>query len=71
MWGTITLFVATAIFYIGFFALIYYWRVTRANFVVVPIIFTFEFFLIGFLIVSIISLVLQYLPEVLNLIVNS
>ena len=67
-WGTIILFLVTAIFYIVFFSLIYYWRETRANFVVVPLIFTFEFFLVAFLVVSIISLILTYIPEILNLI---
>ena len=64
--GINILFIATLIFYIVFFSLVYYWHEKKTTFVVVPLIFTFEFFLIGFLIVSIISILLEYLPQVLN-----
>ncbi len=67
LWGTIILFVATVIFYIVFFSLIYYWRETKVSPLVVPLIFTFEFFLTGFLVVSIVSLILQYLPKIIEL----
>ena len=66
-WGTIILFGTTAIFYIVFFSLIYYWRENRTTFIVVPFIFTFEFFLIAFLVISIVCLILKYAPEVLKL----
>ncbi len=58
----IALCIATAVYYIVFFSLIYYWHLKKTSFVVVPVIFTFEFFLIGFLIISIASLAVQYIP---------
>lgn len=60
------LFGLTALFYIVFFSLLYYWHEKNATFVVVPIIFTFEFFAIGFLVISIVSLAIQYLPSFLK-----
>lgn len=60
--GLYILFGLTALFYLVFFGLVYYWHEKKATYVVVPIIFTFEFFIIGFLIVSIVSLAIQYLP---------
>ena len=66
-WGTIILFIATVFFYIICVSLIYYWHETRATYVVVPLLYTFEFFIIGFFIISIGSIVLQYLPEILTL----
>ncbi|MBI3631598.1 MAG: hypothetical protein HY219_01900 [Candidatus Staskawiczbacteria bacterium] len=64
--GINILFAATLIFYIVFFSLVYYWHEKRATFIVVPIIYTFEFFLAGFLVVSIISILLDNLPQILN-----
>lgn len=64
LWGTIILFIATAIFYIGFFSLVYYWHEKKITLVVMPLLFTFEFFLIGFLVVAIASLVLQSIPQI-------
>ena len=64
--GLIVLFVMTAIFYIVIFSFIYYWHLKKLTFVVVPIIFTFEFFLTGFVIVSIVSIILDYLPMLLG-----
>jgi hypothetical protein len=58
----------TAIYYVVFFALLYYWHEKKATFVVVPIIFTFYFFSIGFLVISIASLAIQYLPNFLDLV---
>ncbi len=60
----------TAIYYIVFFSLLYYWHEKKATFVVVPIIFTFYFFAIGFLVVAIASLAIQYLPNFLNLVIK-
>ena len=58
----VILFIATAIFYVVFFSLIYYWHLKKTSYVVVPFIFTFEFFIIGFLIVAIITIVVKYFP---------
>jgi len=66
-WGTIILFIATAIFYIVFFSLVYYWHEKKTTFVIVPLLYTFEFFAIGFFIVSLVSLLMQYLPDILKL----
>jgi hypothetical protein len=62
----IVLFIATAVFYVIFFSFIYYWHLKKTSFVVVPVIFTFEFFLTGFLIVVIVSLAVNYLPYLIN-----
>ena len=64
--GINILFIATLIFYIVFFSLVYYWHEKKTTFVVVPLIFTFEFFLIGFLIVSIVLILIEYLPQILR-----
>jgi len=60
--GIVVLFVMTAIFYIVTFSFIFYWHLKKVTFVVVPMIFTFEFFISGFLVVSIVSIILNYLP---------
>lgn len=62
----ILLFVVTAIYYIVFFSLTYYWHENKTTFIVVPLIYTFEFFVAGFLVISIISIVFNYFPELLN-----
>lgn len=63
-WGTIILFLATLIFYIVFFSLIYYWHLKKITYVVVPLIFTFEFFLTAFLVVALVLIVLNYAPVI-------
>jgi len=63
----IALFIATGIYYIVFFALSYYWHEKKTSYVIVPLIYTFEFFAIGFFIVAIVSIVIQYLPIILKL----
>ena len=60
----IFLLIATAIFYVVLFSFIYYWHLVKASYVIVPLIFTFEFFATGFLIICIISVILNYLPEI-------
>jgi len=65
--GLLVLFAMTAVFYIVFFSFIYYWSFKKLTFVVVPIIFTFEYFTIGLLVVAIVSLILNYLPQILIL----
>jgi hypothetical protein len=63
----IILFIATAIFYIVFFSFIYYWHLKKISYVVVPAIFTFQFFVVGFLIVVILALAINYLPLLFKL----
>jgi hypothetical protein len=60
--GLTVLFVVSAIFYAVFFTFIYYWHLRKITFVVVPLIFAFEFFAIGFFIVAIVSIILDYVP---------
>jgi len=64
--GIITLLATTAVFYIVLFSFIFYWHLKKITYVVVPAIFTFEFFSIGFLIVVIVTLILQYVPEIIK-----
>ena len=64
--GLIVLFVMSAVFYIVLFSFIYYWHLVKVTFFVVPLIFAFEFFAIGFLVVSIASIVLTYVPELIT-----
>lgn len=63
----IILFIATAIFYIVFFSFIYYWHLKKISYVIVPAIFTFQFFVVGFLIVVILALAINYLPLLFKL----
>lgn len=58
----IILFIATAIFYIVFFSFVYYWHLKKISYVIVPAIFTFNFFVVGFLIVIILALAINYIP---------
>jgi len=64
--GIVVLFVATAIFYIVLFSFIYYWHLTKITYVVVPVFFTFEFFITGFFIVSIVAIILNYVPVIVK-----
>ena len=63
-WGLIALFIATAIFYIVFALIINYWHERRPTLVVVPVLFTFEFFLVAFIVVCLVFLFFQYLPDI-------
>ena len=60
--GLIVLFIVTAIFYIVFFSFIFYWHLTKVTFIVLPVIFAFEFFVMGFFSVSIVAIIINYLP---------
>ena len=64
--GLITLLAVTAVFYVVFFSFIYYWHLKMVTYVVLPVIFAFEFFIVGFLVVCIISLIINYLPVILR-----
>ncbi len=65
--GIIVLFVMTAIFYIVLFSLIFYWHLKKISFVVVPAFFTFEFLITGFFVVAIVSIIINYLPEIIRI----
>ena len=62
--GLIVLCAMAVIFYVVLFSFIFYWHLKRVSYVIVPAIFTFEFFAIGFLVVSLVSIILNYLPMV-------
>ena len=64
--GLTTLFASTAVFYIVLFSFIFYWHLKKISFVVVPVIFTFEFFIICFFIVSIVTIILQFVPDLIR-----
>jgi len=64
--GLIVLFVMTAIFYIVLFSFIFYWNLRKISFVVVPMIFTFDFLILGFFVISIVSIILNYLPQLVG-----
>ena len=67
-WGIVTLFAATLIFYIVFLSLIYYWHLKSVTYVVVPLIFTFEFFLAAFLVITLVVLAIHYVPVIWEII---
>lgn len=69
-WGTIILFAVTLIFYGVFFSLIYYWHQKKITYVVVPLIFTFEFFLVAFLVIGLGLILLNYFPDIIGLFVS-
>ena len=62
----ITLFVMTAIFYIVIFSFIYYWHLKKITFIVLPLVFAFEFFVMGFFTISIVTIIIKYLPELIR-----
>lgn len=65
--GLIVLFLMAAIFYVVFFSFIYYWHLKKITYVVIPMVFAFEFLVIGFLVVALVSIILQYVPELIKL----
>ena len=65
--GLIVLFAMSVIFYIVSFTFIYYWHLVKISVVVVPALWTFEFFSVGFLIVALVSILINYLPILVRL----
>lgn len=57
--GIKILFILTVIFYAIFFGFIFFWSEAKRTFLIVPLLYTFEFFLAGFMIVVIISLLID------------
>lgn len=64
--GIVTLLIVTAVFYIVFFGFIFYWHLNWKSYIVVPVIFTFEVFLRGFIITTAISLFFYWAPFIIN-----
>ena len=69
--GSIVLFVATMAFYMAFFFLIRYWHEHQTTLVVVPLLHAFEFFIVGFLVIALIALLLQFMPDLITLLGTS
>jgi len=65
-WGTVLLFVSSAIFYAVWFYFLSYWHEKKTTFVIVPLLFTFDFFLVAFLIITLAVMLLQYLPTIMS-----
>jgi len=59
--GVKILFALTILFYIFFLVSIYSWSETKTTFLVVPFIYTFQFFIIGFLMVVVFAIGLDFL----------
>jgi len=64
--GLIVLFVMAAIFYIVVFSFFYYWHLKKVNYIIVPAVFTFEFIAMGFLVISAVSIILNFIPVLVN-----
>jgi hypothetical protein len=64
--GLIVLFVMTAISYTVLFSFIFYWHLKKISYVVVPMVFAFEFLIMGFFVVSIVSIIFNYLPVLIR-----
>ena len=70
-WLSIALLVSTLIYYAIFAGFIYYWHEKKTTVLIVPLLFTFEFFLIGFLVICLASLAITYAPNIYQLILDS
>ena len=64
--GVVTLLFFTIVFYGVFFGFVFYWHLKKITFVIVPILFTFEFFWRGVVIVVLVSVAFKYLPPLIN-----
>lgn len=64
--GLVVLGVMSAIFFIVIFSFIFYWHLRKLSFIILPLVFTFEFFVMGFFVVSLVSIILNYLPQVIR-----
>jgi hypothetical protein len=65
--GFITLLIFSAICYVVLFSFIYYWHLNWKSYIIVPVIFTFEIFLKGFIALAIISIIFYYAPYLINI----
>ena len=65
--GLTVLFIGAAIFYIVLFSFIYYLHLKKVSYAVVPAIFAFEFFAMGFFIIALVSIIVDYLPVLIKL----
>lgn len=64
----IALMIASLIFYIVWFSLFYYWHEKAETYLIVPALFTFEFFATGFLLISLLSIIVAYFFNLTSLV---
>jgi hypothetical protein len=57
------LLVMTVLYYAVFFGFVYYWHEKVLTYILAPVVYTFEFFAIGFLVVIAASILLEYVPQ--------
>jgi len=55
----------TIIYYAVFFGFVYYWHEKVQTYIIVPLIYAFEFFIIGFLVIIAASILLEYVPQLM------
>gem|GEM_PF-2525181 len=65
-WASLILVILTVLFAIVFSSLAYYWHEKRQSVMVVPLLYTFEFFITAFFILFLLAFLLQYLPNILQ-----
>jgi len=55
----------TIIYFLVFFILVYYWHEAKSSYIFVPLIYAFKFFAIGFFVVILFSLIMEFVPQLL------
>lgn len=63
---TLLLILATLIFYAIFTSLIYYWRESYVTVIILPLIYTFQFFFYGFLIIVAFHIIKYLMPLIVS-----
>ena len=64
--GITTLLATVLVFFLVFFSFVYYWHVKKTTYVIIPLLFMFDIFLRGVIVVAIVSLILYYLPGLIH-----
>jgi hypothetical protein len=64
--GIVTLAVVVLVFYLVLFSFVYYWHAKKTTYVVVPLLFAFEIFIRGVVVVALVALILNYLPGLIH-----
>ncbi len=67
-WASITLFIVTLIYYLVWLGLVWYWHEKKTSLLIIPLLYTFDFFIIAFLVMSLVVIVLTYTPDIIQLI---
>ena len=66
-WLSIGLVIVTLGYYVVFASIIYYWHEKWATVVVVPLLYTFHFFVKAFLVTCLLALIIQFAPDIISL----